>query len=83
MDEWLMMNEEELWRTFFEEDASEEDSLMVHFMKLFCKEIKWRKKKKSIDQEEEMGYYYNVSVYRVLPYPPNSKDVQDFFVQRN
>lgn len=26
---------------------------------------------------------YNVHVYKVLPYPPNTKDVDDFFVRRS
>jgi len=34
------------------------------------------------DTEEEEEESYNVSVYRVLPYPPNTKDAKDFFVQR-
>jgi|GEM_PF-4822241 len=34
------------------------------------------------DVEEEDEESYNVSVYKVLPYPPNTKDVNESFVQR-
>ena len=39
--------------------------------------------KKSKEEEEEIQEYYNVSVYRVLPYPLNTKDEKDFFIQKN
>jgi hypothetical protein len=82
MDDWLTNDEQELWETFFEDSQLEEDTLLANFLKLFGKQITWRRKKKSIDEEEEIGSYYNVCVYRVLPYPPNTKDTKDFFVQR-
>jgi hypothetical protein len=82
MDDWFSTREEEIGETFFDENESEDDSLLVNMMRLFGEQLKWRKKKKTINQEEELGYYYNVSVYQVLPYPPNTKDVKDFFVQR-
>jgi hypothetical protein len=34
------------------------------------------------EEEEEMKQYYNVAVYKVLPYPPQTKDVKDFFMQK-
>ncbi|PNX48787.1 MAG: hypothetical protein BV459_01580 [Thermoplasmata archaeon M11B2D] len=34
------------------------------------------------DVEDEDEESYNVSVYKVLPYPPNTKDVNESFVQR-
>lgn len=37
------------------------------------------------DQEDTEGYSevdYNVCVYHILPYPPNTKDPKDFFIQR-
>ncbi len=34
------------------------------------------------EDEEEEEEDYNVSVYQVLPYPPNTKDPKDFFIQR-
>jgi len=71
MKDWLLMSEEEVWERFFYENESEDDSLLANFMRLFREQPKWRKKKKkSIDEEEEIKSYYNVSVYRVLPYPP-------------
>ncbi|MCX6664038.1 MAG: hypothetical protein NTZ75_07305 [Euryarchaeota archaeon] len=82
MEDWLLMSEEDVWEHFFYENESEDDSLLANFMRLFREQSKWRKKK-SIDEEEEIKSYYNVSVYRVLPYPPHTKDEKDFFVQRN
>jgi hypothetical protein len=35
------------------------------------------------NDDDETEENYNVSVYRMLPYPPNTKDVKDFFIQRN
>lgn len=34
------------------------------------------------EEEDELGEAYNVYVYKVLPYPPNTKEVNDFFVQK-
>ena len=33
-------------------------------------------------EEEEMKQYYNVAVYKVLPYPSHTKDVKEFFMQK-
>jgi HJR/Mrr/RecB family endonuclease len=82
MDDWLTLDQEEPVETFFMENESGDDSLLVHFLKLFDKRRK-QKKKKSSDQEEELKSHYNVYIYRVLRYPPTSKDVQDFIIQRN
>ncbi len=37
---------------------------------------------KIIEKEEEEEACYNVAVYAILPYPPNTKDPKDFFIQR-
>ena len=34
------------------------------------------------DTEEYSEEDYNICVYQVLPYPPNTKDVKDSFIQR-
>ena len=34
------------------------------------------------DSEEDTTEDYNVAVYKILPYPPNTKDVTDSFIQR-
>jgi hypothetical protein len=38
------------------------------------------------DEEEDTEKYseedYNICVYQMLPYPPNTKDPKDFFIQR-
>jgi len=78
----LWMDEEEVWKTFFDVNESEDDSLLANCVRLFSKQVyRWKKKKKKID-EEELEAYYNVAVYQVLPYPPKTKDVNDSYVQR-
>ncbi len=37
---------------------------------------------KIVEEEEEEQACYNVAVYTILPYPPNTKDPKDFFIQR-
>jgi hypothetical protein len=34
------------------------------------------------ESEEDAAEDYNVSVYKILPYPPNTKNVKDSFIQR-
>jgi hypothetical protein len=34
------------------------------------------------DTEEYSETDYNVCVYQILPYPPNTKDPKEFFIQR-
>lgn len=79
MDDWLM---QEPWAGFFEDNEVGEDSVLGLSIKLFSKLIKYGKKKKRAE-EEELASVYNVSVYRVLPYPPGTKDVKDSYVQRS
>ena len=79
MDEWLM---QEPWTRFFEENDIDENSVLSHTIKMIGKLIKSYKKKKRIEDEEEIGSYYNVCIYRVMPYPPGTKDVNDSYVQR-
>jgi hypothetical protein len=81
MDEWSMMDDDESGETFFGAITSKDQSLFIKFLQLFDEQGTPRKKKKRSD-EEDIGSYYNVGVYRVLPYPPNTKDAKDFFVQR-
>ena len=42
--------------------------------------------KSLLDEEEDTEEYseqeYNVCVYQILPYPPNTKEPKDFFIQR-
>jgi hypothetical protein len=38
---------------------------------------------KHILQRKEGKNPYNVFLYRVLPYPPHTKEVNDFFIQRS
>ena len=83
MEDWLMMDAEESSKTSDEEIWWKDFSSILKIMELFDDEIGLVKRKKRKDQEEEEEQYYNVSVYRVLPYPPHTKDVKDFFVQRN
>jgi AAA15 family ATPase/GTPase len=80
MNIWSMMDEKEIWKNFLDDGESEDDVFFLQRKESFILSSKLRKKKKNID--EEIGYYYNVSTYRILPYPPNTKDIKDFFIQR-
>jgi len=42
----------------------------------------WGTEKGIINIEEQKKQDYNVAVYRVLPYPPGTKDVKDFFIDK-
>lgn len=35
-----------------------------------------------MEEDEEEQNDYNVSVYKILPYPPNTKDPREFFIDR-
>lgn len=35
-----------------------------------------------LDEEEEQQDDYNVGVYKILPYPPHTKDPNEFFIER-
>ena len=83
MDDCWMIDLEEGWEIIFKKDEPEEDSLLLKYLRVFDYQIKLRKKKKSNEQKDEIESYYNVSIYRVLPYPPNSKDVKDSFIHKN
>jgi len=78
-----MIDEEESSENIDEEKEWKNLSSILKIMEIFDDEMGLVKRKKRKDQEEEIQEYYNVSVYRVLPYPPNTKDEKDFFVQRN
>jgi hypothetical protein len=53
------------------------------YFKTFFKTFKFLYRIKNLDEEEEdTDENYNVSVYQILPYPPNTKDVKDSFIQR-
>jgi hypothetical protein len=38
--------------------------------------------KRLIEELEEIEECYNVSIYQVPQYPPNTKEAKDFFIQR-
>ncbi len=83
MEDLLTMDAEEPSENSEEEKGREDYfrifKIMEHYKDLFG----LIKRKKSKEEEEEIQEYYNVSVYRVLPYPPNTKDEKDFFIQKN
>ncbi|MBN1860005.1 MAG: hypothetical protein JW840_00935 [Candidatus Thermoplasmatota archaeon] len=81
MGDWQGAEEEDCWQTFFDCDVPEDESLFPYFVRLFSEESKWRKKKKKSDADVEESYY-NISVYKILPYPPNTKDPKEFFIQK-
>jgi hypothetical protein len=67
-----------------EEDGAEKKKIEGH-LKNLTRTLTFLYKIKSLDEEDEEKdeESYNIGVYRVLPYPPNTKDAKDFFVQRN
>jgi len=56
------------------------------FLKRLSKTMKLLTPKLLLGDEEDAEEYseedYNVCVYQILPYPPNTKDVKDSFIQR-
>ncbi len=50
-------------------------------MKLFTSNVLMQKEEEE-DTEEYSEEDYNVCVYQILPYPPNTKDHKEFFIQR-
>ena len=81
MDGESTKNEEPLWKSFLQRFNPEDDfwEQQSDFIEMF---IKKRKKKKKGENDEEIGYYYNVGIYQILPYPPGTKDVRSSFVHR-
>lgn len=73
--------EEECFVTFFDCDVPKDESFFPYFVRLFGEQGKWRKKKKKSDEELEESYY-GIGVYKILPYPPNTKDPRDFFIRK-
>jgi hypothetical protein len=82
-EDWCMMDAEESSENSDEEKEGKEYFMIFKAMERLGDPLNFLKRKKRKDEEEEEEQYYNVSVYRVLPYPPHTKDVKDFFVQRN
>ncbi len=35
-----------------------------------------------IEELEQIEEYYNITIYQVHSYPPNTKEAKDFFIQR-
>jgi hypothetical protein len=83
MEDSIMMDTEESPENSDEEKERKDYFMIFKMMEHHVNLLKLMKRIKITDQEEEIEEYYNVTVYRVLPYPPNTKDVKDFFVQRN
>jgi hypothetical protein len=56
------------------------------FFKRLSKTMKLFTPKFLLGEEEDAEEYseedYNVGLYQILPYPPNTKDVKDSFIQR-
>jgi hypothetical protein len=46
------------------------------------KDLRFFYKKLLEDLEAEEKETYNVCLYQLRPYPPNTKDIKDFFIQR-
>jgi len=78
----LMMDEEEPSENCEEEREQNGYFRIFQLMEQFDAILKLLKGKKSEEEEEELVEYYNVGVYRILPYPPNTKETKDFFIQK-
>jgi hypothetical protein len=79
----LIMDEEKASENSKDEEAWNKYSMIFQMMEQLETSLKLLKRKKSKEEEEEqLEEYYNVCVYRILPYPPNTKQTKDFFVQR-
>ena len=83
MEDSMMIDAEESPENSDEEKEGTEYFTIFKAMEHHTGLMGLMKRIKIIDQEEEIEEYYNVYVYQVLPYPPNTKDAKDFFVQRN
>jgi hypothetical protein len=83
MEDSIIMDTEESSENSDKEKEGKEYFMIFKMMEHNVNLLKLMKRIKITDQEEEVEEYYNVSVYQMLPYPPNTKDVKDFFVQRN
>jgi hypothetical protein len=83
MENCVIMDPEEPSENSDQEKEEKEYFRIFKAMERLGDPLNFWKRKKSKDQEEEIQEYYNVSVYRILPYPPNTKDEKDFFVQKN
>ena len=40
----------------------------------------WNIDKEPNDSQEQIKQEYNIAVYRILPFPPGTKNVKDFFI---
>jgi hypothetical protein len=82
MEDWLMMDTEESSDNSDEEKEGKEYFMIFKAMERLGDPLNFLKRKKKKDEEQEVEQYYNVSVYRMLPYPPHTKDEKDFFIQK-
>jgi hypothetical protein len=83
MAQCIIIDEEETPENSKDKEAWNKYSMIFQMMEQYDNFLKRLKGKKSEEEEEEqLEEYYNVCVYRMLPYPPNTKEVKDFFVQR-
>ena len=65
-----------------EKDEADKTENEPYFKTLF-KTLQFLSGQKNLDEEEEdTDENYNVCVYQILPYPPNTKDIKDSFIQR-
>jgi hypothetical protein len=65
-----------------EKDEADKTENEPYFKTLF-KTLQFLYGQKNLaEEEEDTDENYNVCVYQILPYPPNTKDVKDSFIQR-
>jgi hypothetical protein len=79
MDSWFNDDMEEALLLLSLEEIWDENAFPQLWERLKLR----RRKKKKAENEEEVAEQYNVSVYQVLPYPPHTRNVKDFFIVKD
>jgi len=63
----------------------DDEIYITRFLKQLQKTMKLLRPTLLLEEEEDEEYSeedYNICVYQILPYPPNTKDPKDSFIQR-
>jgi hypothetical protein len=79
MDSWFPDSMEESLLLLSLENIEDENV----FQQLWKRLKLLRRRKKKAENEEDDAEQYNVSVYQILPYPPHTRNIKDFFIQKD
>jgi len=84
MDSWFIKDRKDAWKEIYKKTIGRDhfspvdDFVVAGFIWEVIDDInKWDEVKRIRDREEQIKQHYNVYVYRVMPYPPNTKDKKD------